>query len=58
MGWLIAIGIAQLVVLIYIAMRLELLLRGDDAARFTNLVLAQLRSIQGGLPMAQGYTDL
>ncbi|HEY0282794.1 MAG TPA: hypothetical protein VGC27_09245 [Rhizomicrobium sp.] len=45
MGWLIAIGIGQLIVLGYIAYRIEFLLRGDQAAAYTNLVLERLNNI-------------
>jgi len=47
MGWLIAIGTGQLIVLVYIAFRVELLLKAEQAGILTDLILGPLNNISG-----------
>jgi hypothetical protein len=46
MSWLIALSVAQLIMLCYIAVRCEQSLGGTVAAEFTDMILARLRAIE------------
>ena len=57
MGWLIAIGVGQLITLGYIAYRLEWLLHAEEAAAYTNLILGRLDRIQAEIHPKTDHTS-
>ncbi len=55
MGWLIAIGILQLIVLCYITLCVKFLPSAPGVAGFVNLILGRLDAIKERLP--EPYID-